>query len=45
MQRSDQLSVEIRINEKTVAKELINVKKIVSVSHRIGERPTMEVIC
>lgn len=36
MQRSQQLSVEIIINENTMPKELISVNKIVTVSHRIA---------
>jgi len=35
--KSNHLSVEIRINENTMAKEPIKVKKTVIVPHRIGE--------
>jgi len=38
MQRSNQLSVEIRINENTIAKSWSMQTKIVTALHRIGER-------
>jgi len=36
LQTSNQLSVEIRKNENTTEKGLINVKKIFAVSHTVG---------
>jgi len=39
MQKSNKSSAEIKINENTMAKELISVNKDCYFAHRIGERP------